>query len=82
MWPVPVVVRDVVAEDVIEVAPVQDQYAVEALTAERSQPTLGVGVRVRRPDRRADDPHALATEQRVEVEAELAVTILEQKAER
>ena len=82
MWPVPLVMRDVVPEDVVEVPPVQDQYAVEALAAERSHPTLGVGVRVRRPDRRADDPHALATEHRVEVEAELAVTIVEQKAER
>lgn len=48
MWPVPVVVRDVVSEDVVEVPPVQDQYAVEALAAARSHPTLRVVVRVRR----------------------------------
>ena len=81
MWPVPVEVGDVGAEDAVEVTSVQDQDPVEAVAAERPDPTLGVGVRVRRPHRGADDPHALAAEHRVEVEAELAVAIVEQEPE-
>jgi hypothetical protein len=74
-------VRNVGAEDAVEVTPVQDQDPVEALAAERPDPPLGVGVRVRRPNRCADDPDALATEHRVEVTTELAITIVEQKPE-
>jgi hypothetical protein len=74
-------VRNVGAEDAVEVTPVQDQDPVEALAAERPDPPLGVGVCVRRPNRCADDPDALATEHRVEVTTELAITIVEQKPE-
>src|SRR6266511_1246858 len=56
MWPVPVEVVDVVPEYAVEVASVEDQDAVEAVATERPDPTLGVSVRVRRPNRRADDP--------------------------
>src|SRR6266511_3444393 len=81
-WPVPVEVVDVVPEYAVEVASVEDQDAVEAVATERPDPTLGVSVRVRRPNRRADDPHALAAKHRVEVEAELAVAVMEQEPER
>ena len=80
--PVPVVVVGVDAEHVVEVAAVEDQQPVEALAADAADPALGVGVRVRRPHRRADDRDAFAAEDVVEAAAELAVAIVDQEAER
>ena len=50
-----VVVTDVFAEDVIELASAEDQQPVEALPADAADPALHVRVRVRRPDGSADD---------------------------
>ena len=80
MRPVPVVVAAVDAEHVFEVSTAEDQDPVEALAAKCAHPALGVGVRVRRPERRSDDPDALALEDGVEAAAELAVAIVQQKA--
>jgi hypothetical protein len=52
--PVPVVVAAVDAEHVLEMAAAKDGDPVETLSAERSYPALGVGVRSL--DRRADHP--------------------------
>ena len=70
------------AEHLLEVAAVDNQDPVEALAAEGADPTLGVGVRIRSSDRRADDTHALAAEDLIESAAELTVAIVKQKAER
>jgi hypothetical protein len=82
MWPVLVVVAAVDAEHVLEVAAAEDEDAVEALRAEGADPALGVSVRVRRLDRRADHPDALRAEDLVEGMAELRVAIVDEKPER
>src|SRR5215211_261986 len=69
-------------EHMVELPTAEDKDPVEALVPERPHPALGMGVGVRRPDRRAYDPDALALEDSVELAAELAVAIVHQKAER
>ena len=69
MRPVGVVVRYVRVEHALEVASVEDQEPVEALGADGADEALGEGVRLRRPDRRLDDPDAFAGEDGVEVAA-------------
>ena len=52
MWPLAVVVVDVGAEDVLEVAAVDDQQPVQALGADRADESFGDRVRFRRSHRR------------------------------
>ena len=82
MRPVLVVMAAVDAEHLLEMAAAEDEDSVETLSAEGADPALGVSVRVRRLDRRADHPDALSLEDLVEVVAELRVVIVEEKAER
>jgi hypothetical protein len=60
MRPLEVVVPDIDAEDVLKLAVSDDQEPVEALAADAADPTLHVGVRVRRLDGSADDLDLLA----------------------
>ncbi len=46
---------DIDAEDVFELAAADDQQPVEALAADAADPSLHVGIRVRRLDGSADD---------------------------
>jgi hypothetical protein len=62
MWPVGVVVLDVDMEDVLELPAAYDQQPVETVAADRANPALREGVRVRRLERRADDLNTLAPE--------------------
>jgi hypothetical protein len=55
MRPMLVVTAGIDAQHVLEMAAAEDQQPVEALTAHAADPALGVRVRVRRLDRRADD---------------------------
>src|SRR6266566_2303940 len=57
-----VVMAHVDAEDVLELAATDDQQPVETLSADAADPALDVRVRIRRPDRRADDPDTFAGE--------------------
>ena len=82
MWPVLVVVAAVDAEHVLEMAAAEDEDPVKTLSAESADPALGVGVRVRRPDGRADHPEALSPEDLVEGVAELRVAVVDEKPER
>jgi hypothetical protein len=67
-----VVMAYVDAEDVLEVAAAGDQEPVETFSADASDPALDVRVRVRRSDRRADDPaDACAREDGIERRGEL-----------
>jgi hypothetical protein len=58
----PVVVAAVDAEHVFEVAAAEDEEPVEAVGANRPHPAFGVGVRVRRLDRRPNHLDALGAE--------------------
>jgi len=55
VWPLPVVVTDVDAEDVHELTATENQQPVEAFAADVADPALHVGVGVRRLDGRVDD---------------------------
>jgi hypothetical protein len=74
-----VVVTDVYAEDVFELASAEDQQPVEALPADASDPALHVRVRVRGLDGCADDFDPLATEEGVEGARELRVAVVDQE---
>jgi len=54
--PVHVVVLAVDAEDVLKMAPSEDEDPVETLDSERAYPAFGVSVRIRRLDRRVNRP--------------------------
>jgi hypothetical protein len=79
MRPLRVVVGHVGAEHVREVAAADDQHPVETLGAHRTDETFGVGVRLRRPDRRMDHPDPFATKDLVESRTELAVAVVDQE---
>jgi hypothetical protein len=57
-----VVVIDVLGEDGFELTSVEDQHAVETLSTDGANETLGEGIGSRRPDGRADDPDAVGAE--------------------
>src|SRR6266545_7267797 len=64
----------------LELAATEDQEPVEALPAHAADPAFGVGVRVRRLDRRSHDLDAFAAEDAGEGAAELRVAVVNQKA--
>jgi hypothetical protein len=66
-------------EDVLEVAPAEDEDPVEAVGAEGTDPAFGVCVRVRRLDRRAVDPGGLAWEHLLEGVAEFRVSVMDEE---
>src|SRR5512133_2590660 len=63
-------------------AAAEDEDPVEAVGANRTDPTLGEGVRVRRLNGRADHLDAFRPEDLVERAAELRVPIMDQEPER
>jgi hypothetical protein len=71
-------VGGVEAEYVLEVAAVDDQDPVEALAAEGADPAFGVGVRVRRSDRRPDHLESGRAEHLVEGTAELPIAVMDE----
>jgi hypothetical protein len=77
VWPLLVVVAEIDAEDVLELAAAEDEHLVEALSPCAADPALDVRVRVRRPERRPNDPHLLAVEDGVEGAAELGVAVVD-----
>ena len=82
MWPVRVVVVDVDAQDALEVPAANDQEPIEAVPADRADPAFGERVRLRRPERSADDLNAFALEDGVERAAEFAVAVVDQETRR
>src|SRR6266542_1801048 len=82
MRPMAVVVVDVDAEHLLKLSPADDQDPVEAVAADGTDPALGERVRLRRPERCADDLDAVASEDLVEDTAELAVSVVNQEADR
>lgn len=82
MRPVAVVMIDVNAEHAFKLSPADDQDPVEAVAPDGANPALGERVRFRRPERRGDDFDPFASEDLVEDFAELAVSVVDQKADR
>jgi hypothetical protein len=80
MWLLRVVVVNVDAEDMFEVATVEDQQPVETLRTHGSDEALGNGVRSRRPHRRLHGSDALAAQDLVEGGAVFAVAVADQEA--
>ena len=77
---VSVVMPDVDAEDLLQVAAADDQQPVQALGTDRAHPALRVGVRLGRPDRRYQHLAALGVEHVVEAATELRVVVAEYEA--
>jgi len=65
VWPVLVVVAAVDADGMLEAAPAEDEDPVEAVSADRAYPRLGVGVRVRGLNGRTDHLDALGAKELV-----------------
>ena len=79
VWPVRVVVIDILAQDQPQVPFADDQHSVQALAAGAGDPAFGNRVRTRRPDRRLDSPRADCSEYRVERDAGLCVPVTDQE---
>src|SRR5947208_2820438 len=79
MRPLLVVVPYVDVHDMLELAAIEDEQPVEALSPCAADPALDVRVRVRRLQRRPDDSHSLALEDGVKDAAELRVTVVDQR---
>jgi hypothetical protein len=77
---VAVVVPDVDAKDLLEVAAPDDQQPVQALDPDRPHPALGVRVRPGCPHRRAEHLATVRAEHLVETAAELGVPIVDKEA--
>jgi hypothetical protein len=75
-------VVDVDAQNALELSAACDQEPVEAVAADGADPAFGERVCLRRAKRGADDLHALAAEDHVEVAAELAVAVVDQETGR
>jgi hypothetical protein len=60
--------------------PTEDQDVIQAFVSDRAHPPLGNRVRLRRPDRRLDQPHALGAHDLVEGAGELGVAVVQQEA--
>jgi hypothetical protein len=82
MRPMAVVVVDVDAEQLLKLSPADDQDPVEAVAADGADPALRECVRLRRPERCADNLDALTSEGLIKDLAELAVAIVDQEADR
>jgi hypothetical protein len=75
MRPGPVVVLGVRVQDVLQVAPAEDQHVVEAFSSNGADPTLRERVCPGCPDGRLHDAEALGTEDLVERPGELGVSV-------
>src|SRR5665811_1779822 len=82
MGPPAVVVLGVGPEGSIEMPPTEDERPVEALGPDRLDHALGVVVRVRSPDRRADHPGTFRANDLVEPSAELRVPVSDEEPDR
>jgi hypothetical protein len=77
MPPVAVVMVDVAAECLLELASAGDQDPVESVAPDRADPAFGERVRLRGAERCADHLDSFASEDLVEGVAELAVSVVD-----
>jgi hypothetical protein len=82
VWPMRVVVGDVLAQYPLEVRARDDQDAIEALAPHAADPPLRVRLRPRRRDRRPNDPDPFRAEDLVEAGREVAVAVADQEGRR
>ncbi len=75
MWPVLVVVVDVVDDETLELGLVPDDRSVEELAAQGADPAFCEGVGDRGPDRGLEDLAAFGSEDLIEPVDELAATV-------
>ena len=75
MWALSVVVLDMDPEGLLQVTTANDEEPVEAFGADGADPPLGVGIGVRRLDRRDEYLGALGAEHVVEPARDLCVSI-------
>ena len=68
-------------EHLLQVATPDDQQPIQALSSDRSNPPLGVGVRVGRLHRRQEHLDTLRAEHIVECAAELRVAVVDKEAQ-
>jgi hypothetical protein len=81
VWSMLVVVRYIACQHRRQLPSAQDQYPVEQLTADGADPPFLVGVRPRRPHRRAQDPDALGAKDRIEAVGEFRVPVADEEPE-
>jgi hypothetical protein len=81
MRTVAVIAADELGQHFAEMPLAEDQDVIQALAAERSREPPGKCIRMRRPDRRLDDPRAIAGEDAVKCRGELAVPVADQKSD-
>src|SRR6266545_3564815 len=77
VWSLPVVVPDVGAQQPHQMPPTTYECPVQTLPPDGLHPPLGIGVRLRRLDRRADDLRAFGPEYLVEGAGELGIIVAE-----
>jgi hypothetical protein len=77
-----VVMAGIDAKHVLELPPAEDERPDVAVAAHAADPALGVSVRVRRLDGRADHGDPVALEDVIAAATELGVAIVDQEAER
>jgi hypothetical protein len=82
VWAMAVVVVDEDAKHVLKLPASDDEEPVEALGADGADEALGDGVRLRRPERRPHNLESAASEHAVEATGELAVSIVDEEAQR
>jgi hypothetical protein len=80
--PLLVVVANIATQQPQQMAPPEQQRPVQTVRPFSLDPALGVGIRLRRPDRRSEDLPTLATEHVVEGTSELGIVVAEQKPDR
>jgi hypothetical protein len=75
-------VPEVVGEDLLEMAPTEDEGPIEALSADGPNGALGEGVRPGRSNWGPEDPDTFGVEHFVEAGGELRVTVSNEEADR
>jgi hypothetical protein len=74
-----VVVREVLGQDLLEMAPTEDEEPIEALSADGPDEALRERVCSRRSNRRLDGPDTLCAEDFVEAGCELCVSVSDEE---
>src|SRR6266511_4737468 len=80
VWPMRVVVGDVLAQHCLEVGARDDQDPIKTLAPHAADPALRVRLRSWRRDRRPDHPDSFRAEHLIEAGRELAVAVADQEA--